>query len=226
MHYKAIPNSEPRKADVNFLVIHATATKTFTETIDCFLKNNTSAHYLISRKGNVYQCVAPSERAYHAGLGGFSYVKSDMNSHSIGIEFVAPPFKGEYASITKAQRKAGIKLCQLLIQKYNIPPCNVIAHSDLAPHRKHDPGLYFPWADFAKAGIGLYPIQIDSAPVKINTVATLKKIGYQPNLWGLDNCIIAFKRHFMGKEKDTTAEQTEIFKKTLNAVLKLVRNSR
>jgi len=51
-----------------------------------------------------------------------------------------------------------IMLCKdILARNKGIEPRNIVAHSDIAPYRKHDPGPLFPWERFAKAGIGIWP---------------------------------------------------------------------
>ncbi|WP_425361886.1 N-acetylmuramoyl-L-alanine amidase [Candidatus Tisiphia endosymbiont of Mystacides longicornis] len=81
-----------------------------------------------------------------------SILDNDMNSWSIGIEHIASgkePF-------TDQQIDASIELVKTLVSKYEINPKLIIGHSDWAPGRKIDPGIYFPWDSFAKASLGLY----------------------------------------------------------------------
>src|SRR5690606_23910212 len=40
-----------------------------------------------------------------------------------------------------------------IIGRRHIVPANVVAHSDIAPDRKADPGERFPWERLAKAGL-------------------------------------------------------------------------
>ena len=39
------------------------------------------------------------------------------------------------------------------MKKYNIKKQNILAHSDIAPDRKKDPGEKFPWSTLAKKGL-------------------------------------------------------------------------
>ena len=41
-------------------------------------------------------------------------------------------------------------LLKFLINKYNINYKNVLAHSDISPFRKQDPGSSFPWNYFTQ----------------------------------------------------------------------------
>ena len=99
-----------------------------------------SCHYLISKKGKVYQLVKDKNIAWHAGKSKW---KNDinLNSKSIGIELVNT---GKEA-FPSDQIKTLVKLLLALKKKYNINPNFILGHEDIAPKRKIDPGPKFPW---------------------------------------------------------------------------------
>jgi N-acetylmuramoyl-L-alanine amidase len=115
-----------------------------------------SSHYLVLEDGDIFQLVAERWRAWHAGK---SYWKgdTDLNSASIGIEIVHPghdPSSGEMTPYPPRQIAAVIALCSDIVARYPIPPARILAHSDVAPGRKIDPGERFPWGELHRAGIG------------------------------------------------------------------------
>lgn len=98
-------------AAIEGIVMHYTAGATASSAYNWFAdpKNpyKTSAHYVIGRDGQVFQCVADSEKAHHAGI---------HNSRTIGIEHVAVQGQG----LTPAQSAASAALCRYLVQQYPI----------------------------------------------------------------------------------------------------------
>ena len=118
----------------------------------CDPQAEVSAHYLIARDGEVFQLVKEEKRAWHAGAGGWGAVR-DVNSRSIGVELDntgTQPFP-EPQMVALEQLLAGI------LRRWSIPPERVIAHSDLAPARKSDPGTRFDWRRLACAGLSVWP---------------------------------------------------------------------
>ena len=194
-----IDNYNERGHPLSMIVLHATATDTVQESVDCFLKNETSCHYIVDRNGEIFSLVPEDKRAWHAGTG---FEKSawhdldDINSRSIGIEFQSPyPF-----TFTKEQIDAGICLLKDILKRHpEIKPWSILAHSDIAPHRKEDPGMEFPWEQLGKNGIGLFPKTLKKAPKDLDIQATLSAIGYRPDLYGRLFCERAFSEHFIGK---------------------------
>lgn len=147
-----------RTCAIDMIVLHATATDTLEKTFYYLIEKEeqprVSAHYVIDRDGTIYQLVDDSKRAWHAGIGQWGTVTADLNSHSIGIEFQCPAAGPQaFGEFTPAQIDAGRTLCKHLMTKYHIAPQNVVAHSDIAPDRKYDPGLTFPFEQFWLAGI-------------------------------------------------------------------------
>lgn len=147
-----------RTCKIDMIVLHATATDTLEQTFYYLIEKEeqprVSAHYVIDRDGTIYRLVDETKRAWHAGVSTWDTVSEDINSHSVGIEFQCPA-TGEQAfgEFTSAQIEAGMALCQDLMARYHIQPHNVVAHSDIAPGRKYDPGLTFPFEQFWRAGI-------------------------------------------------------------------------
>ncbi len=102
-----------------------------------------SAHYMIDYDGSVTQFVDEEKRAWHAGK---SYWKgeTDINSVSIGIELQN---NGE-EEFPQKQIEVLAALCKDIMRRHDIPCENILGHSDIAPDRKKDPGLHFPWEGF------------------------------------------------------------------------------
>ncbi|MHB2208678.1 peptidoglycan recognition protein family protein [Methylobacterium sp. CM6257] len=112
-----------------------------------------SAHYLVFEDGGIVQMVPEARRAWHAGAGAWKG-ETDINSRSIGIEIVHPGHAGGLPPFPEAQIEAIIALARDILGRWPIPPERVLAHSDIAPERKEDPGETFPWDRLAAAGVG------------------------------------------------------------------------
>jgi N-acetylmuramoyl-L-alanine amidase len=123
----------------------------------CDPESGVSSHYFVFEDGRVFQLVDESRRAWHAGKS-FWAGETDINSRSIGIEVANPGHEFGYRPFPEAQIAALIALSRDILARNPIPPERVLAHSDVAPARKDDPGELFPWATLAKAGIGVAPV--------------------------------------------------------------------
>ncbi|MDO5646813.1 N-acetylmuramoyl-L-alanine amidase [Paracoccus sp. (in: a-proteobacteria)] len=117
----------------------------------CDPEAEVSAHYLIDETGAVEQLVPEDRRAWHAGAGSWRG-QDDVNSRSIGIE-IANPGDRPFAA---AQMDALTDLLRGMMSRWGIGPKGVIAHSDLAPTRKCDPGPRFDWERLARQGLALW----------------------------------------------------------------------
>lgn len=200
------PNFGNRAGGVkpSMLILHYTDMKTGKEALDrlCDPKAEVSSHYFIEESGKIRQLVADDKRAWHAGKS-FWDGETDINSYSIGIEIVNPGHTCGYREFPEKQIRAVIKLCKKLVKKYGIAPANVLAHSDIAPERKLDPGELFPWQRLAESGIGLWsdPNDMDAEAAQDVLrspgafVEFLISYGYNPQI-PEDVLVRAFHRHF------------------------------
>lgn len=111
-----------------------------------------SAHYLIARDGTVWRLVDEVQRAWHAGEGAWQG-RGDVNSRSIGIELDndgASPFCAPLMTALEG-------LLADIMARHALRPNAVIAHSDIAPERKIDPGARFDWRRLARSGLAVWP---------------------------------------------------------------------
>ena len=163
---------------------------------------------MVDTDGQIYNLVSESKRAWHAGESSWKGLQ-DMNSRSIGIEIVNPGEK-KLKSYPKAQINQLINLIHFLEEKFKIPFYNILGHSDIAPHRKIDPGKHFPWKELHKKKIGLW-VEINqiinrslSEKESNEFLQNLYRIGYQypkQNNFKTNSVMIidAFHRHFVPK---------------------------
>ena len=186
----------------NFIIIHHTAQDSLQQTLRTFTLKRTqvSSHYVVSRDGSVYQMLNDYLRAWHAGAGKWGKV-TDMNSASIGIELDnngREPFPA--VQITRL-----LQLLDSLKSQYGIPAQNIIGHADIAPVRKQDPSVLFPWKTLAEHGFGIwYDTKLIDPPADFNPELALRIIGYDTQ--NLPAAIRAFKRHYI--QSDVSAEWT------------------
>jgi N-acetylmuramoyl-L-alanine amidase len=193
----------------NYVVIHHTAQNSCEQTYKTFTlpRTQVSAHYVICKDGTVQHMLNDYLRAWHAGTGKWGNL-SDVNSASIGIEIDNNGFE----TFTEPQISSLLQLLDTLKRKYAIPPANFIGHSDIAPTRKVDPNIYFPWRTLADRGFGLWYADTTNitVPPDFSNMNALRIIGY--DIKDSIAAIKAFKRHFL---QDTTALINDPDKKIL-----------
>jgi N-acetylmuramoyl-L-alanine amidase len=211
MRQRWSPNADDRPVGcaIDTLILHYTGMPTGAAALDrlCDPGAKVSAHYLIDEDGSVVQLVAEERRAWHAGVSNWQG-RARVNDCSIGIELVNPGHEWGYRPFTEAQYVATIALCRTILARWPIPPHRVLAHSDVAPARKQDPGELFDWARLADAGIGLWPQDGAGPPRTTGQLqADLARFGYGvPPSGRLDEMtrqvIAAFQRHFRSARVD------------------------
>lgn len=155
-HQRLSPNLNKRQSPVSMAVLHYTEMESADAAISrlCDPATEVSAHYLISEAGEVTLMVPEEKRAWHAGRSCWRGVR-DVNSASIGIELDHPGHALGYRAFSDAQIDALIPLLARIVKAHDIPRANVVAHSDVAPARKLDPGELFPWDRLAEHGLCL-----------------------------------------------------------------------
>ena len=191
-----------------------------------------SAHYFVWESGEIAQLVAEDKRAWHAGAGFWAGV-SDVNSASIGVEIVNAGHDGALPPFPRRQIDAVIALCRDVASRRSIRRERILAHSDVAPARKRDPGEKFPWDVLARAGVGHWtePAEIaggaligageEGPPVRA-LQAMLALYGYGAALTGVYDAqtravVAAFQRHFRPARVDGQADASTLA--TLRALI-------
>jgi len=187
------PNHSERKEPIEYVILHFTELS-FKDAVArlCDATSEVSAHYIIKESGEIFQLVEDQKVAWHAGISSW-HGKDKLNQNSIGIEL---DNLGD-REFSDAQMRSCLTLCNILAQKYNIPKRNFIGHSDIAPQRKIDPGIFFDWKllyekgfgvwhglDFSSLNIDLYKVG-DIGEGVSNFQTNLKKIGYNIEINGI-----------------------------------------
>ena len=131
-----------------------------------------------------------------------------MNSSSVGIELDNNGFE----PFAESQMNSLLQLLDVLKRKYNIPAANFVGHGDIAPTRKNDPNILFPWKQLSEKGFGYWFDDTASVvlPAGFNTLQALRIIGY--DIKDTTAALIAFKRHWL---QDTTSILDDAQKKVL-----------
>ncbi|MDA7948794.1 MAG: N-acetylmuramoyl-L-alanine amidase [Hyphomicrobiaceae bacterium] len=233
------PNFEPRKGNraPDLLLLHYTGMESAEGALAWLTteESKVSCHYLVDEEGRITQMVREEARAWHAGVSHWAG-EEDINSCSIGIEIHNPGHELGYPDFPEEQMVAVEALCVDILQRHAIPPQRVLAHSDVAPGRKADPGEKFDWRRLADAGVGLWvepePVDADTAFAageKGESVATLQRdlqaLGYGIDESGVydnatTNVVRAFQRHWRQIRIDGCADAStrETVVKLLNAL--------
>lgn len=159
------PNFDARRAPPHALVLHYTGMESGQAALERLRDpdSGVSAHYLVEEDGRVFRLVDEARRAWHAGRGVWRG-QDDMNGASIGVEIVNPGHEFGYRPFPEAQVAAVVELIADVRSRWTIADIDIIAHSDLAPDRKRDPGELFPWKRLAQAGHGLW---FEPAPERV-----------------------------------------------------------
>ncbi len=233
--FYASPNHGARVGGpVDALILHYTGMPTGEAALKLLTTEagGVSCHYLVWEDGRVWQLVAEDRRAWHAGKS-FWAGETDLNSRSIGVEIVHPGHDGGSPPYPDAQIAAVIGLSRDICARHRIAAARVLAHSDIAPSRKIDPGEFFPWRRLHEAGVGLW---VEPAPIRPGPVyepgalgppvaglqTMLAAYGYGVEATGAydaatRDAVAAFQRHFRPERVDGIADASTL--ETLRALL-------
>lgn len=122
----------------------------------CDPASQVSSHYLISETGDIDALVPEELRAWHAGVGHWGGA-ARLNARSIGVELAHGGHDAASRIYPDAQITALMTLLRGITDRWSLPPEAVVAHSDVSPCRKRDPGEWFPWQRLAEAGLAIWP---------------------------------------------------------------------
>jgi N-acetylmuramoyl-L-alanine amidase len=155
------PNHEPRWNNLkpSLIVLHYTGMKSGAAAVDwlCNPQSKVSCHYLVDVDGEIVQMVDENHRAWHAGVSSW-HGQTDTNSQSIGIEIQNEGHAAGCPAYPAQQMRRVSDLCLDIMARHGFAPHQVIAHSDVAPGRKIDPGEAFEWRKLADQGIGQFVV--------------------------------------------------------------------
>ena len=214
-----------RRADM--LLLHYTGMPTAGDALRrlCDPTSEVSSHYFVFEDGRSVQLVSETRRAWHAGAGSWAE-EDDINSCSIGIEIANPGHDGGLPPFPEAQVSGVIALAKDIVARCSIAADRVLAHSDVAPGRKQDPGERFPWGRLHSAGVGHWvePAPIRNGPAlargdcggEVETAQTLlARYGYRLPVSGVydertEAVVAAFQRHFRPERVDGIADESTL----------------
>jgi N-acetylmuramoyl-L-alanine amidase len=223
------PNFNPRRGagQPDMIVLHYTGmvTGAGAQARLCDSASEVSSHYLVHEDGRIVQMVRESDRAWHAGKSSW-HGQTDINSCSVGVEIVNPGHELGYPNFPKRQIDAVIALCEGIVERCAVPPERILAHSDVSPGRKVDPGEKFPWRALARAGIGHFvePARVRKGAVLLpgaqgepveQLQSMLALYGYGVEITGVFDretqiVVAAFQRHFRPRCVDGIADPATI----------------
>lgn len=221
------PNHGERRCAIDMLVLHYTGMETAEAAIELLRTPaaEVSCHYVVLEDGAVVQMVPEARRAWHAGASRWEG-REDTNSRSIGIEVVNRGHGRDYPDFPQVQINAVAALCADIIARHPIRADRVLAHSDIAPLRKDDPGEKFPWEFLFHAGVGHFVHEApkgggrffmlgDTGQPVAALQAMLALYGYGIEVTGQYDeatraVVTAFQRHFRRSQVDGVADGSTI----------------
>lgn len=211
--------SEPRALPVRYIVLHHTAADTPTSLKVLSGRDplrRVSAHYLITDETAVrtLPLVPESRVAYHAGESHWLGAEG-LNGFTLGVELVNRD--GNRHAYSDAQLEALAALLKELIARHGLGPDCLLAHSDISPGRKIDPGALFPWERlYREHGLGDWPdanavraLMGGQPPSERQLAALLRLRGYKAD--GADpaslrDAVSAFQRRYRPAKADGVAD--------------------
>jgi N-acetylmuramoyl-L-alanine amidase len=232
----ASPNCDERQGGPpDMILLHYTGMRDGQAALDrlCARESKVSAHYVVFEDGRIVQCVPESLRAWHAGTSYWAG-QTDINSRSVGIEVVNPGHEFGYPDFPLRQIAAVISLCRSILTRHKVPVDRVLAHSDVAPARKQDPGEKFPWELLSESNVGHWvrpaPLDFEGPELKPGESSEgvrrlqrqLRAYGYGMDETGTygeqtRTVVTAFQRHFRPARVDGVADASTLL--TMRALM-------
>jgi N-acetylmuramoyl-L-alanine amidase len=218
LHPSCNAGPRPGGCRADMIVLHYTGMSSAEQAVKWLSdpRSKVSCHYVIDERGHITQLVPETLRAWHAGASHWAG-ETDINSASIGIEIQNPGHEHGYPEFPPEQMQAIAALCRDIAQRRGVPPERVLAHSDVAPGRKIDPGEKFDWAFLAQQGVGhwLKPPPLDpeagyildgDTQARAETLQLMRAYGYGIDNPGRDDwfavLVRTFQMHFRPERAD------------------------
>lgn len=223
-------STQDQSSRVKYLVLHYTVTNT-PDSIKLFTGRGgaeVSVHYLLTDEAQpvIYNIVDETRTAYHAGGDAGWKADRSLNYMSVGIEIVNSgwsdgPNGRVWAPFPQRQIDTLIPLVKDIMARNHIKPENVLGHGDVAPQRKQDPGVAFPWQRLAAEGIVPWPDPAVVASKRVEYESALPDVawfqhklaavGYVVPTDGVDseatrNVMIAFQTRYRPARIDGVAD--------------------
>ena len=218
---------------IQFIVVHYTAIDN-AASIKELTTNKVSSHFLVLDEDDnkIYNLVPLEQRAWHAGASAFRG-RTNINDTSVGIEIVSDGIAKEfisdpnpyhpydhYVDYKPIQIEKVAQIIKYVAEKYNVPARNIVAHSDIAPSRKKDPGAKFPWKElYDKYNIGAWYDEadkqtfMDEEKFKATSIREIKdelrKYGYEINRfdeWDKESKDVVYAFQLLFNPKNPTGE--------------------
>ena len=167
---------------VQYIILHYTSTD-LAHSLLLLSQGEVSSHYLIGEAPpTIYRLVDEDRRAWHAGDSQWQG-RTWLNGTSIGIELVNQGFSEspegrDWQPFAPAQIDALIALLKDIVRRHQLPLGSILAHSDIAPQRKVDPGPLFPWKRLADAGLIAWPDAAEVARQQALFCASLPSVAW------------------------------------------------
>jgi len=215
--------SRERTRPVSHIVLHHTAADLPTSLRILSgqdARHRVSCHYLVTDEPSprIIPLVPEDRVAFHAGESHWRGV-DNLNEVSLGIEIVHP--SGDASAYPEAQVLAVAQLVRQLAERHGVPPMNVVAHSDIAPGRKVDPGRFFPWERLHREhGVGAWPdparvasLRDAAPPSPRHLAALLRLLGYKVDASSprsVETAVAAFQRHWRPDKVDGQADRETV----------------
>ncbi len=230
-------NERPAHISVNMLVLHYTGMVSAEASIDrlCDPDVEVSCQYMVDLNGHITQMVEEQHRAWQAGKSLW-HGEANNNGRSIGIEIQNLGHEWGYHPFPDDQMDAVEALCLDILSRHDIPKRNVVAHSDIAPGRKLDPGELFDWERLGKAGVGLWVepaliepgqyLQMGDNGEPVEVLQTMFALyGYGIGITGVfdqrtNDVVFSFQQHWRQEKCDGVADVSTI--KTLRKLIESI----
>ena len=192
-------SSRKKNKTVKYIILHYTGMKNLQSAYGRLISplSDVSVHYLVSKKGKIYNLLCPRFKAWHAGKSQWKKDKN-LNNNSIGIELENKGHDHGYTKFPSKQYRSLMELINFLKINYRLNDECILFHSDISPNRKKDPGEKF---NLDKIGIYRFnKLKINNKNLPLSKMLSLYGFSNEYIKFHHDDCIMAVKRSLKYKK--------------------------